>query len=206
MRKLNFLFLALFLGMGISAFAQDVNQIVVAKVNDEAITLEEFNQMVEEYNENAGQGIISDSGFDRVVGKPYAKISTIEEKRAFLKEGVIKEMLLYQEALRRGLDKTDIQERLLNKSNTVLRDRRIIIEALAHREIKSEVTTEEVKEYYNAHKSDYKKPDGEVKSVWECYGEIEDLLRFKKLMQSYDDLVNRLSRKAEIEIYENNLK
>ena len=143
MMKKSILSLAiLLLGLNISVFAQDDTKIVVAKVNDETITLEELNKAVQEYNDHVKHGIyfqdkegsiieLYDGGWGTY--EPSPRIITPEQKTAFLKKVLIGTVLLYQEAIKRGLDnEEDIKIKLSNKSE--VEKRTILVRELMKKE------------------------------------------------------------------------
>ncbi|MDD2654578.1 MAG: SurA N-terminal domain-containing protein, partial [Candidatus Omnitrophica bacterium] len=81
---------------------------IIAKVNNYPITLEDLNEEIENYNNLVQKD------------NPELKISTKEQKIEYLKNEMIRRNLIYQEALRRGLEKKDDIARILEKTKADL--------------------------------------------------------------------------------------
>jgi len=66
--------LILFLSINMPVFAQDANQIIVAKINDTPITLEGLNKEVGEHNYNLENDTEGRDKYFRILCKERAKI------------------------------------------------------------------------------------------------------------------------------------
>jgi parvulin-like peptidyl-prolyl isomerase len=106
----------------------------LARINDRVITLEEFEQEMEQLPQLAKLQMVSDEG-----------------RKDFLQE-LIKQELLLQEAEKRGLDK---DKEIL--ANLEILKNRLIINALAQELCagKDEVSDDEVEAYYREHKEEF---------------------------------------------------
>ena len=85
-----------------------VEGIVIAKVGANVITLDDLNEEIESYNAMVPED------------KPDARISTRQKKIDYLKEQLVRKVLLYQEGLARGLDKKRDIVRALEKTKQEL--------------------------------------------------------------------------------------
>jgi peptidyl-prolyl cis-trans isomerase C len=126
-----------------AAVALPVKGTVIAKVNNIPVTLEDLNQEIELYN----QMLPAD--------KPEAKITTRDQKISYLKDEVVRRLLLYNEALNRGLDRKEDVLLALEKNK-----RDILVLELV-KEITSKVKAEaaEIEQYYNTYKEDLKEDE-----------------------------------------------
>ena len=77
---------------------------VVAKVNNMPITLEDLNDAIKEFNSMVPED------------QAQLKITTREQKIDYLKNDMKNRALIYQEALREGLDKNPDIQRILEKT------------------------------------------------------------------------------------------
>ena len=126
-----------------AASVRIVKGTVVAKVNDIPITLEDLNQEIDTYNSLIPQD------------KPEEKITTSEQKINYLKNQLVRRALLYQEALKRGLDNNEEMTRAVEKAKMML-----MVEKLVENEFsKVDVTSKEIEEYYNTFKERLKDPE-----------------------------------------------
>jgi parvulin-like peptidyl-prolyl isomerase len=116
---------------------------VVAKVNNLPITLEELNQEVEAYN-----SMVPDD-------KQDAKLTTKEQKLGYLREQMVRALLLYQEAMDRRLDANEDISRILDKTKKEL----LVVELLRQETAGIEVTQQEIEESYNMYKDRFKEPE-----------------------------------------------
>jgi len=115
---------------------------IVAKVNNTPIMLEDLNQEIDAYN-------------NMVKDKPEAKISTRDQKLNYLKNEVVRRVLLYQEALSRGLDREDDVMQALEKTKQDL-----LVMAFVRQEAENiDVSSKEVEDYYNTYKEQLKEPE-----------------------------------------------
>jgi parvulin-like peptidyl-prolyl isomerase len=114
---------------------------LIAKVGDLPITLEQLEQEIQNYN--------------ALTDNPAAKITTREQKIAYLNEELIRRYLLYFEAKTKGLDQQPkIQEQLR------IVEINILASQLAQDEISSlTVTSSEVEDFYNLYKDQFQQEE-----------------------------------------------
>jgi parvulin-like peptidyl-prolyl isomerase len=116
---------------------------VIAKVNNIPLTLEELNEEIDAYNSMVP------------ADKPEAKITTREQKVNYLKNEMVRRTMLYQEALDRGVDKTEDAEKTLEKIK-----QNLLVSTLVRQEAeKVDVSAKEIEDYYNTYKEKLKSPD-----------------------------------------------
>jgi parvulin-like peptidyl-prolyl isomerase len=116
---------------------------IIAKVNNIPITLENLVQEIDTFNATVP------------ADKPTEKIDTRDEKIDYLKKEMVQRVLLYQEALDRGMDRREVVVSSLEKAKQDL----LVVE-LAKEEAKSvDVTSKEIEDYYNAAKDQLKEPE-----------------------------------------------
>ncbi|MCG8431527.1 MAG: peptidyl-prolyl cis-trans isomerase [Candidatus Omnitrophica bacterium] len=115
----------------------------IAKVNNFTITLEQMSQEIEAYNAMVPED------------KPEAKITTLEQKISYVKEQMVRAMLLYQEALDRRLDANEEVSRILERTKREL----LVMELLRQEADNLEVTSAEIEDYYNLYKDQIKEPE-----------------------------------------------
>jgi peptidyl-prolyl cis-trans isomerase C len=132
MRKITWTLFIIFL-VGCGGKVGKSKNPVVAKVNEEVITLQEFNERVSEFLGEANR----------------------EEKIKFLDEWIANK-LLAQEAKAIGLNKREDIIRRLN-----LAEEQILVEAIIQEKVtgKVKVTQKEVEKYFSSHKMDYATPE-----------------------------------------------
>jgi peptidyl-prolyl cis-trans isomerase C len=116
---------------------------VIAMVGNIPITLEDLNQEIDSYNANVPQD------------KPEQKISTREQKIAYLKNELIRRALLYQEALDRGLDKNPDLIAALEKVKMNM----LVLELVKKETENVEVSAKDIEDYYNQYKEQLKEPE-----------------------------------------------
>jgi parvulin-like peptidyl-prolyl isomerase len=116
---------------------------VVAKVNSIPIALDDLNQEVEAYNSMVP------------ADKPEMKISTREKKIDYLKNEMVRRVLLYQAALDRGLDRGEDVVRALEKTKMDL----LVVSLIKQEADKISVTSKEIEDYYNTYKDQLKEPE-----------------------------------------------
>ena len=116
---------------------------VIAKVNDLVVTLEDLNQEIERYNT-----IVSES-------RPELKIDTRDKKIDYLKNELIRRLLLYQEALDRGLENNEDVLKALEKTKQDL----LVMQLIKEETEKIEVSSKEIEDYYNLYKEQLKEPE-----------------------------------------------
>jgi peptidyl-prolyl cis-trans isomerase C len=116
---------------------------IIAKVNNIPVTLEDLNQEIETFNAMVP------------ADKPEAKISTREKKIDYLKNEMIRRVLLYQKAMDKGLDKKEEVIRALEKTKQDL----LVVELVREEAAKVEATSAEIEDYYNKFKDQLKEPE-----------------------------------------------
>lgn len=116
---------------------------VVARVNNLAITLEELEQEIEAYNSLVPED------------RPEARITTREQKITYLKDQMVRALLLYQAALDRRLDTNEEVARILERTKREL----LVMELLRQETEKIDVSSEEIEEYYEMYKNTVKPPE-----------------------------------------------
>jgi len=116
---------------------------IIAKVNNYPITLEDLNEEIENYNNLVQKD------------NPELKISTKEQKIEYLKNEMIRRNLIYQEALRRGLEKKDDIARILEKTKADL----LVVELVREEAESVDASTQEINEYYDTYKDQLKEPE-----------------------------------------------
>ncbi len=116
---------------------------VIAKVNGYPITLEDLEEEIDRYNNAVPED------------KPELKITTREKKLDYLKNEVIKRILLYQEALDRGLDRNPEVIKALENTKQQL----LVYQLVKEETDKVNVTPQEIKDYYNVAKENLKEPE-----------------------------------------------
>jgi len=122
----------------------EVHGTLIAKVNNLPVTLEELNAQVENFNNLAEQQ-----------GRPQDKIDTRDKKIKYLREEILRQKLLYKEALDRGLDKKEDFQKALDSLKSTL-----LIQSLINEELnKVNVTSSEIEEYYNRFKDQLREPE-----------------------------------------------
>lgn len=123
--------------------APAVKGTIISKVNNYPITLEDLNQEIEAYNTMVA------------TDKPEAKIVTRDKKIEYLKNEMVRRVLLYQEALSRGLDRKDDVIKALEKTKQDL----LVMQLLRDESNKIDVSSKEVEEYYNTYKEQLRDPE-----------------------------------------------
>jgi len=116
---------------------------VIAKVNNIPLVLEDLNQEIEAFNAMVP------------ADKPGAKITTREKKLDYLKNEMVRRVLLYQQALDKGLDRKEEVIRALDKTKQDL----LVVELVREEAGKVDVTSAEVEDYYNKFKDQLKEPE-----------------------------------------------
>ncbi|MFH1413922.1 MAG: peptidylprolyl isomerase [Candidatus Omnitrophota bacterium] len=120
----------------------EVKGTLIAKVNNLPITLEDLNEEIEYFN-----SLVEENN-------PEAKITTREQKISYLKDELVRRMLLYQEALDRRLDSKDVVVMALEKKKQEL----LVMELVREEAEKIKVTSKEIEDYYNLYKEQLKVP------------------------------------------------
>lgn len=132
---------------------------IVAKVNNSYITLEDLKSEIETFN----AAVEADS--------PAEKIDKREKKITYLKEGMVRKILLYQEALSRGLDKKEE----IRKAIENLKQNLLVAELVREETTSVEPTQADVENYYNQNKDRLKEP--EERRVREIVTATEDQIK-----------------------------
>jgi len=116
---------------------------IVAKINNLAISLDDLNQEVIAYNNMVPQD------------KPELKLTTREKKIDYLKNEMVRRMLLYQAALDKGLDRNEDVIKALEKTKMDL----LVVELIKQEADKVTVSSKEIEDYYNTYKDQLREPE-----------------------------------------------
>lgn len=123
--------------------AVEVKGTVVARVNDQPITLEDLNAEVESFNAYVPQD------------RPNDKIDTRDKRIDYLRNEMVRKVLLAQAAKDRGLDrKEELQKALENFKQSLL-----VAELMRVETANIEVSSSEIEDYYNRSKEQLKEPE-----------------------------------------------
>jgi len=148
-----------------------VNGIIIAKVNGYPITLEDLDEEIERYNAEIP------------LEQQESKITTSEEKLNYLKNELVQRVLLYKEALNRGLDRMPEVRKVIEKTKMQM----LVFQLMQEEMEKISVSFGEIEEYYNKLPDEYKK-EAEQRRVKEIVvksqSQAKDLLI--KLLQGND--------------------
>jgi len=117
--------------------------VVIAKINNIPVGLDDFNQEIEIYNANVPED------------KPELRITTREQKINYLKNEVVRRTLLYQNALDKGLDRNEDVQTALDKTKMQL----LVMELIKQVSQKVDVSSKEIEDYYNTYKEQLKEPE-----------------------------------------------
>lgn len=121
----------------------EVKGTVVAKVNNQSLTLEDLNAEIETFNKYVPED------------RPEEKIDTRDKKISYLKNELIRRVLLSQAAMDKGLDrKEEIQKALDNFKQNLL-----VAELVREETAAIEVNSKEIEDYYNRYKEQLKEPE-----------------------------------------------
>jgi peptidyl-prolyl cis-trans isomerase C len=116
---------------------------LIAKVNNYPVTLEEMNDEIDNYN----NAVPAD--------QPQLKVTSKDQKVDYLKNDMVRRILLYQEGLDRGLERKDEIQRALEKTKMEL----VVMELIKEEANKVEVSSAEIEDYYNKFKDQLKEPE-----------------------------------------------
>lgn len=121
----------------------EVKGTLIAKVNNQPITLEELSEEVE--------------GFNKYVpaDKPDQRIDTRDKKIEYLKNEMVRRSLLAQAAEDRGLDRKEELQKALNNFKQNL----LVAELIKSETENIDVTSAEIEDYYNQYKEQLKEPE-----------------------------------------------
>lgn len=126
-----------------SAAPVQIKGTLIAKINNMPFTLEDLNSEIEIYNSM----VPSD--------KPELKITTREQKIDYLKNEVVRRILLYQEAVKRGLDRKEEIQKTLEKTKIDL----LVVEFIREETAKVDISAKEIEDYYEAYKEELREPE-----------------------------------------------
>lgn len=121
----------------------EVKGTVIARVNNQSITLEELNEEIEGFNKYVPQD------------RPEEKIDSRDKKLNYLKNEMIRRALLAQAAQDRGLDRKEELQKALNNFKQNL----LVAELVKAETENIEVTSAEIEDYYNQYKEQLKEPE-----------------------------------------------
>lgn len=150
---------------------------VLARINDKEITLSEFNEMLKEYPSLAhgAQGDTID----------------LETQKGFLDNLIVRE-ILYQQAIRSGIDKEKETASLLEEMK-----KRIVVDKFFKKEVDDtvSVTENDVKKFYEEHPEEAKNPD-EIRASHILLKTHEDAESVKKKLREgliFEDIAKKFS-------------
>lgn len=155
---------------GLYCEQQDDETTVVARVGDSVLTLEEVNEQIP---------------------PDYSGVVTREEKEEFVRRWIDTE-ILYREALRRGIHK---EKRIKKVIDNIKRE--FLAAELVERELKdnTNITPEEVEEYYRTHQESFTRDQLEVrakyllvesrKKAWKVWRQLVRGENFDKLLREH---------------------
>lgn len=121
----------------------EVKGTLVARINNYPITLEELNKEIENFN-----ALVPEN-------RPELKIDTREKKIDYLKNELVRRILLYQEALDRGLQNKDEVIKAIERTKQDV----LVMELVKEEMDKVEVSSKEIEDYYNQFKEELKEPE-----------------------------------------------
>ncbi len=172
---------------GAEAEAKEEEGVVLARIGDESITLEEIREKITELPEDSAESFTTWDGF-----------------RNFLRNYVAEEVI-YKAALRQNLQKSpEIREKIEEVEKALL-VQKVIETELADN---VELPESDLRLYYKAHKDRYKKPaagdseEEEIMSFEEARQKIAADLARERGMEVWQNLINRLSAAEDVEFYE----
>ncbi len=121
---------------------EEVEGTVLASVNGRLITLEDFNERIQAYNNEIQASVdIPDSL------KSNYLIKTVEDKKRLL-EGMVERELIVAEAIERGLD----EDKELRRTIKALKEQLLFAKMVEVEKARVDVTAREVKDYYELYK------------------------------------------------------
>ncbi|MEK7308255.1 MAG: peptidylprolyl isomerase [Nitrospirota bacterium] len=116
---------------------------LIAKVNNIPVGLDDLNEEIEDYNDN----VLKD--------RPDLKINTKEQKITYLRNEVIRRILIYQNALDKGLDRNEEVKQAVEKNKRDL----LVMQNIKELTKNIDVSSKEVEDYYNTYKEQLKEPE-----------------------------------------------
>lgn len=128
------------------------------------------------------------------VPESYQDSVTQEQKRQFVERWINSEVL-YQEALRRGL-----QRDAYIKGKIRAAEKNILIAELIQRELqnRAQVTEEEAREYYQTHLDEFTRKDDEVRASQILVPTLEEARKIRREIEAGADFA-RLARKCSVD-------
>jgi len=143
---------------------------LIGKVGDIPLTLEDLNQDISNYNKT-----IPDDQLEK-------KINTREQKIDYVKNEMVRRALLYQEALKRGLDQNEDIALILEKTRMEL----LVLKLLKDETENLGVTSKEIEDAYNTYKEQFKDP--ETRNIREIVVDTEQDAKdvYVQLLQGVD--------------------
>lgn len=174
MKRITGILIALTLAVVITGCAKKGGQIL-ARVNNTVITLDEFNKKIE------------------MLPKQYQDIVK-NQKKNFL-DDIVKEELLYQEALKSNIDKDPETQKVVEEAK-----KKIIVFRLINDRVneKVSVSDEEIKKYYDEHSEDFLMPERWRAShiLVSARQEAEDIKNKLAGGASFEDIAKEKSKDA----------
>ncbi len=174
--------LVVLLSVSGSSFAADK---VLAKVNGKTITEKDLKQVMETLPPN------------------YKTLENNSTFRKQLLENMVKEELLYQEALKEGVDKDPKVRKEIE-----LMKKRILVQALLRKHIKPEqvkVTDEEAKAFYERNKERFRDANGKYVPFAQLKPFIIQSLKRQKEQEEFrkavDKYISQIEKHSKVEIY-----
>lgn len=119
-----------------SAALIPVQGTIIATVNNQAISLEGLNEEIDQYNASVPED------------KAEMRITTRDKKINYLKSEVVRRWLLYQEGIKRGLDKNKDVVKALDDTKQQL----VMLQLMKDEMDKVDVSGAAIESYYNAYK------------------------------------------------------
>lgn len=116
---------------------------VVAKVNNIPVGIDDLNEEIEAYNVNVP------------ADRPDQKVTTKEQKVNYLKNEIIRRLLIYQNALDKGLERNEEVMQAVEKTKRDL----LVLEDIKQITKNIEVSSKEIEDYYNTYKEQLKEPE-----------------------------------------------
>ncbi len=116
---------------------------VIAKVNSIPVGLDDLNEEIEAYNANVP------------ADRPELKVNTKEQKVNYLKNEIIRRLLIYQNALDKGLDRNEEVRQAVEKNKRDL----LVLEDIKQITQNIDASSKEIEDYYNTYKEQLKEPE-----------------------------------------------
>ncbi|MDP2905527.1 MAG: peptidyl-prolyl cis-trans isomerase [Candidatus Omnitrophota bacterium] len=116
---------------------------VVAMVNNMPITLEELKEDIAAYN-----ALVPND-------KPESRVTTREQKISYLKNDMVRRVLLYDDGLARGLDRSEDVSKEMDKVK-----QQLVLMALGKKLTDNiDVSSKDIEDYYNTYKEQLREPE-----------------------------------------------